>query len=316
MMTQSEYEHLTYETNANGTIVSINLNRPEVRNAQNHRLILELDAAFLRAEADDNVKVIILGGIGPAFSAGHDLSSGGVAAFLGARDVAGDGSQQAYHPSGASKPPTEARWWYEWEYFFANTRRWRDLKKITIAKVQGYCLAAGLMLAWSCDLIVAAEDAVFADIVGARLGICGVEYFAHPWEFGPRKAKELLLTGDSLDADEAHRLGMVSKVFPNDKLDEMTMTFAERIAARPSMTALLVKEAVNQTQDIQGFYNALKASFSLHQLNHAHFAEESKGERTMGWVDLQTIRRMPIQSNQKNEPGFVAPADQDASRNG
>jgi enoyl-CoA hydratase len=98
---------------------------------------------------------------------------------------------------------------------------------------------------------------------------------------------------------------MVSKVFPRDRLDEMTMTFAERIAARPSMTALLVKEAVNQTQDIQGFYNALKASFSLHQLNHAHFAEATKGERTMGWVDLQTARRTPIQPSRKTEAGFV-----------
>ena len=93
--------------------------------------------------------------------------------------------------------------------------------------------AAGLMLMWACDLIVAADDVVFADVVGTRLGMCGLEYFAHPWEFGPRKTKELMLTGDSIDVDEAHRLGMVSKVFPRDELEDRTLDFARRIAELP-----------------------------------------------------------------------------------
>src|SRR6266571_3960526 len=160
----------------------------------------------------------------------------------------------------------------EWHYFFENTRRWRNLRKITIASVQGAVYAAGLMLMWACDLIVAADDVSFADVVGTRLGMCGVEYFAHPWEFGPRRAKELLLTGDAVDADEAHRLGMVSKVFPADTLEEQTIEFARRIAGLPTMTALLIKESVNQTVDNMGFYNSLKACFTLHELNHAHWA--------------------------------------------
>ena len=110
-------------------------------------------------------------------------------------------------------------------------------------------------------------------MVGTRLGMCGVEYFAHPWEFGPRKAKELLLTGDAIDADEAHALGMVSKVFPADELEERTLEFARRIAQLPTMTALLIKEAVNQTVDNMGFYNALNACFTLHELNHSHWAQ-------------------------------------------
>ncbi len=88
--------------------------------------------------------------------------------------------------------------------------------------------------------------------------MCGVEYFAHPWEFGPRKAKELLLTGDSVDADEAYRLGMVSKVFPDDQLVDRTVEFAQRIAQLPTMTSLLIKESVNQSVDNMGFYNALE----------------------------------------------------------
>ncbi len=110
-------------------------------------------------------------------------------------------------------------------------------------------------------------------MVGTRLGMCGVEYFAHPWEFGPRKAKELLLTGDAIDADEAHRLGMISKVFPADALEERTIEFARRIAELPTMTALLIKEAVNQSVDNMGFYNALNACFTLHELNHSHWAQ-------------------------------------------
>jgi enoyl-CoA hydratase len=139
--------------------------------------------------------------------------------------------------------------------------------------VQGKCYAAALMLAWACDLIVTSDDAEFADVVGTRLGMCGLEYFAHPWEFGPRKAKELLLTGDSLTAQDAHQLGMVAKVFPRDDLAERTLEYARRIASLPTVTSMLIKESVNQTQDMQGFYNALQASFTIHQANHSHWAE-------------------------------------------
>lgn len=174
----------------------------------------------------------------------------------------------------------------EWQHFFTNTRRWRDLRKITIASVQGQVYAAGLMLMWACDLIVADETAVFADVVGTRLGMCGVEYFAHPWELGARPAKELLLTGDSLDVQEAHRIGMIGKVFPACELEERTLGYAARIAEVPSMAALLVKESVNQAQDCQGFYNALQSAFTLHELNHAHWMVLSGGAMTIQTPDL------------------------------
>ncbi|MEU7812270.1 enoyl-CoA hydratase-related protein [Pseudonocardia sp. NPDC049154] len=120
---------------------------------------------------------------------------------------------------------TEQRMRQERHYFFENTRRWRNLRKITIAEVHGKVYSAALMMMWSCDLIVAAEGTTFADVVGTRMGMCGVEYFAHPWEFGARKTKELLLTGDSIDAEEAHALGMVSKVWAREDLAENTEAF-------------------------------------------------------------------------------------------
>src|ERR1700676_2220098 len=193
------------------------LNRPDSRNAQNRGLLVELGDAFLAAEADDTVRVIILGGAGPIFSSGHDMGSKEHLA-----EASGPGRHPSYSVNGGTRQGAERRMLQEWHYFYENTTRWRNLRKITIAQVNGTVYAAGLMLMWACDLIIAADDAQFADVVGTRLGMCGVEYFAHPWEFGPRKAKELLLTGDSVSADEAYSLGMVSKVFPADDLSDRT----------------------------------------------------------------------------------------------
>ncbi len=263
-----DYKYVLYETVDDGTIARIMLNRPDARNAQNRGLLVELNDAFLRAEADDTVRVVILGGAGPMFSSGHDLGS------KASREEYMPGPNQ--HPThtinGATRKGSESLMLQEWHYYFENTRRWRNLRKITIGQAHGDVYAAGLMLLWACDLIVAAEGTRFADVVGARLGMCGVEYFAHPWEFGPRKAKELLLTGDSIDAEEAHGLGMVSKIFPQEQLEERTIEFARRIAQLPTMTSLLIKEAVNQSVDNMGFYNALNACFTLHELNHSHWA--------------------------------------------
>jgi enoyl-CoA hydratase len=266
-MTDSEF--LTTEFLDDGAIVRIMLNRPRQRNAQNRGMLVELDEAFRAAEADDRVKVVILGGHGPMFSAGHD--TGSAQGMAEARP--GPDQHRTWQQDGATRAGVERLYLQEWHYFFQNTKRWRDLRKITVAQVHGNVISAGLMLAWACDLIVAAEGTVFSDVVGSRLGMCGVEYFAHPWEFGPRKTKELMLTGDSIDAEEAQRLGMVSKVFPADELADRTLDFARRITALPTISALLIKESVNQTVDNMGFSNALNACFTLHELNHAHWAQ-------------------------------------------
>jgi len=275
------YRYIEYETVDDGAIAIISLNRPNQRNAQNRGLLIELGDAFETAEADDAVRVVVLRGNGPAFSAGHDLGSKEAIA----ERMAGPDQHPTALINGATRKGAESLMLQEWHYFFENTKRWRNLRKITIAQVQGTVYAAGLMLMWACDLIVAAENARFADVVGTRLGMCGVEYFAHPWEFGPRKTKELMLTGDAIDVDEAHRLGMVSKVFPADELSDRTLEFARRIAQLPTMTALLIKESVNQTVDNMGFQNALAACFTLHELNHAHWAWVHAGGMPAGMPD-------------------------------
>jgi enoyl-CoA hydratase len=268
-------ELVSYETLDEGRIARIWLNRPEAHNAQSRGLLVQLDEAFLRAEADDTVRVVILAARGKNFSAGHDLGS----------ELAIAERQQlpSFRINGGTRDPiAEKIYLQEWHYFFQNTCRWRDLRKITIAQVQGNAISAGLMLIWACDLIVAADNAKFSDVVAVRLGMPGVEYYAHPWEFGPRKAKELLLTGDAIDADEAYRLGMVSKVFPVDELAEKTLEFARRIAERPTMAALLIKDSVNAASDAMGFTEALRHAFHVHELGHAHWAAHNENRYAVG----------------------------------
>ncbi|MGH3958632.1 enoyl-CoA hydratase [Mycobacterium sp.] len=270
---------VAYEALDEGRIARIWLNRPDAHNAQNRTLLVQLDEAFCRAEADDEVRVVILAARGKNFSAGHDLGS---EAALAERRP-GPGQHPTFRGYGATREPiAEKTFLQEWHFFFQNTCRWRDLRKITIAQVQGNAISAGLMLIWACDLIVAADNAKFSDVVAVRMGMPGVEYYAHPWEFGPRKAKELLLTGDSLDADEAYRLGMVSKVFPVDELEDKTLEFARRIAERPTMAALLVKDSVNAASDAMGFTEALRHAFHVHELGHAHWAARNENRYPVG----------------------------------
>jgi enoyl-CoA hydratase len=218
------YKYIFTETFDDGAILRITLNRPEARNAQNRGMLIELDDAFLNAEKDDAVKVVILAGAGPIFSSGHDLGSKVSMAEM----TPGPDQHETTKTNGGSRADAEKRTLQEWHYFFQNTLRWRNLRKITIAQVHGQVLSAGLMLMWCCDLIVAEEGTLFCDVVGTRLGMCGMEYFAHPWEFGPRKTKELMLTSDAIDAEEAYRLDMVSKVYPEGELAEKTLAFARR----------------------------------------------------------------------------------------
>ena len=299
-----EYRFIEVESFDDGEIVRIMLNRPEARNAQNRGLLVELNDAFLTAEADDQVRVVILGGNGPMFSAGHDLGTKQMLEEF----TPGPNQHPTRGINGGTRVGSENIMLQEWHYFFQNTLRWRNLRKITIAQMHGPVFAAGLMLMWSCDLICAAEETEFADVVGTRLGMMGVEYFAHPWEFGPRKAKELLLTGDSMGVDEAHAIGMVSKVFPLDELGDKTLQFARRIARTPTVASLLIKEAVNQSVDSMGFTNALNACFTMHQLNHSHWATITNGQKWVGTpehgvVDWRTAP--PIAQATKSDPGAV-----------
>ncbi|TVT61340.1 enoyl-CoA hydratase [Amycolatopsis rhizosphaerae] len=264
-----------------GPVALVTMNRPEYRNAQNSAMTYALDEAFTRAVDDPGVKVIVLAGAGKHFSAGHDIGTPG-------RDVDVTFERRAVmwwdHVDRAGGDQRFAR---ESEVYLGMCRRWREIPKPMLASVQGACIAGGLMLAWVCDLIVASDDAFFADPV-VRMGIPGVEYFAHPWILGPRAAKEVLFTGERFSAQQAKEWGMVSRVVPRESLEEATFALAEKIAEMPQFGLALTKKAVNQAEDLMGLRSGMDSVFGLHHLAHAHNAET--GGDSLAGQDARTMR--------------------------
>ena len=255
-------EHIRYVVV--GRVGVITLDRAEKANAVDQQSLDEMNEAFEAAAADREVRVIVLRAEGKHFCAGHDISA--------SNEALADGTD------GGGSTRTAVDWQdrglqaiYEWEtvHYLGYSRRWRDIPKPTIAAVQGQCIAGGLMLCWPCDLIVAADNARFSDPV-VRMGIGGVEYHGHTWELGPRKAKEMLFTAQQVTAEEALDLGMVNRVVPLDDLLDETMALAHEIAEMHPFGLAQAKRAVNQTMDIQGFYNALQSVFDIHQTGHGN----------------------------------------------
>lgn len=257
----SSFDTVAYDSPAKH-VARITLDRPDTRNAQNTRMLYELNTAFDAAAQDDQVKVIILAANGPHFSSGHDLrETDHLEHFNAHRTV---GTWCGFACGGAEPTMTRER-----ELYLGLSARWRDIPKPTIAQVQGKCISGGLMLIWPCDLIVASDDAQFQDNT-VEMGVSGVEYFAHPMELGSRKAKELLFTADWLSAAEAHKLGMVNHVVPREDLAAATLALAERIAKKPMFALRLAKEAVNTLEDAGGRQAGMMNAFHLHQLCHSH----------------------------------------------
>ena len=261
----SDFESVLYEI-PEEHIARIVLNRPETRNAQDTKLLYELNAAFDRAAQDDAVKVIILAANGPHFSSGHDLREPNVYEKMSEFDTVG--TWCGFTCAGAERQMAREK-----EIYVGFCERWRNIPKPTLAAVQGKVIAGGLMLIWPCDIIIASEDTQFCDPV-VNFGIGGVEFFAHPWEVGARKAKEMLFTSDWLSVEEAKQLGMVNQIVPREKLDETVLTMAQKIAKKSLFALKLTKEAVNVAEDAQGRVQSMQTSFALHQLAHTHWLEQ------------------------------------------
>lgn len=239
-----DYNDISYEKH--GAILRICHNRPDKGNAQSTRLLAELDDALEQAKSDDDVRVVIIGGQGKHFSAGHDLMDG--------MELRGDYT-------------VEQHWVWEQEHFLGNALRIWDLPKPTIAEVSGACIAGGFMVANACDLVVASEDAYFSDPVLHSMGAAAVEMLVHPWVLGLRKAKELLYTGGRISAAEGKEWGMVNHVVPREELESFTMKFAEQIAKAPPNAMRMLKRSLNRTADMQGFRNAINAHFETHTIS-------------------------------------------------
>ncbi|QIB65508.1 enoyl-CoA hydratase [Kineobactrum salinum] len=253
-----EYTQIRYEL-PEQTIARIVMARPDLRNAQSLKMLYEINHAFDVAARDPEVKVIILAGDGPHFSSGHDLTD----------DRTSLEQEPVVQAAGHHEPGAAGMYAGEEEYYVGLHWKWRNIAKPTIAQVQGKAMAGGMMIAMPMDIIVASEDAQFSDPVVA-FGLNGHEYFLHAWDLGPRKAKEMLFTGDILSAEECKELGMVNHVVPREQLEEATLNLARRIASRPAIGLKLAKQAINFSMDLQGQHQALTGALAMHHVGHAH----------------------------------------------
>lgn len=235
-------DNIDYRVDAG--VAQVTLNRPEVRNAQSRRLLEQLDQVFAEAAEDRDVVVIALFGAGEHFSAGHDLGS--------AEEI--EDRQRRPLQSGL-----RGRFEHSREHFVDKTMRWRNLPKPTIAGVHGYCIYAGWMIASAMDIIYAADNTMF---LGANF-----QYFSIPWDIHPRKAKELLYESRFVDAQEALELGMVNQVVAADELNSQVLDYARRVAANDPFQLRMIKQAVNQVQDTQGFAGHISSAHALHILS-------------------------------------------------
>ncbi len=261
---------ITYETlllDQQEAVLTITVNRPEVLNAQSRLMREEFDDALEKAAEDDAIKVVIVAGAGKHFSAGHDI---------GSPQEKEDRQRRPYAPG----LPGEYK--RTWDMNIANTLRWRDFPKPTIAQVQGYCIMGGVILATACDLIVASEDAKFCDRT-VRWGGAHVQYASLAWEIGFRKTKEYLFTGDWVTAQEAERLGLVNRVVPREQLEDETMALAQRIAMQDPFALRLAKFSVNQMQDEMGFRTAMTGAFQTYSVATAH--RMAMGQDALGGAD-------------------------------
>ncbi|MDB5414293.1 MAG: hypothetical protein JWR10_2628 [Rubritepida sp.] len=214
-------------------VCTITMNRPRVLNSIRRTMKLEFVEAFDRAEADEAVSVVVLRGAGRAFCAGVDLKEA------------------------ATNPwdHTVAGWRWHLTGCLAMCLRMWTLTKPVIGAVRGHALGSGCDLALSTDLTICSADANFGE--PEIRGISGPPGLMMPWVVGLKRAKELLLFGDSVNAEQAERYGMVTKIFSDETFDEEVEKYAHRLAKVPAVALALNKRSINKSFEMMGLRNAL-----------------------------------------------------------
>jgi enoyl-CoA hydratase len=253
------YRQIEYEKT--GRIAVIRTNRPHYRNAQSRILLEEMDNAFIDAERDPNIHVVILQGAGEHFSGGHDL---------GTPEQLEDQEKRPYPPDPLGHLQMT------WDLFVDASLRWRDLKKPTIAQVQGYCIFGGYLIASCMDLILASDDALFLP--------SHLQLFTAPWDLGIRKAKAILFENRFIPAAEACELGLVHKVVPRKDLEAETWAQAERIAVNDTLTLRMLKQSINGAQDAMGYRTSVHAAHSNYMVIISGREPRAKGSRQLDGV--------------------------------
>lgn len=272
------YENLIYENQYMENVARITLNRPEKLNALNAALLDEIFAALAEAEDDDKVRVIIIRGAGRCFSPGYDLDAGQANVTEGPPpEYDGRGLSWTFFRRGNIKThgggvANELRFLY----FRAN--KWLNLwdyRKILIAQVHNYCLSGGNELAGNCDLIIAADDAVFGHPAARTQGLLP-NSFGALWaiNMGWRQAKWMALTGKTMTANEALRVGYVNKVVPKDKLEEETDDVARTVALMEMDFLTIHKRAINRYFEVSGLKTCINTGVEMDALFHASDANK------------------------------------------
>jgi len=246
------------QSRLDGPLARISLNRPAKHNAMNRGMLDQLDRAVRLADADPDVRVIVISGNGPSFSAGHDMKES-----LEDPEVA------------EARRTTEGRWAFENKTYFQYSMNIRNTAKPTIAQIHGNCFAAGLMLVAMCDIAIASDDSKFGVPV-LRFGLASGEMAYEVWELGARRAKEFLFTGDIIGARQAAEWGIVNRVVPRAELDSAATELALKIAAQPPFAISMLKASINHTLDAMGQSNSFWQHFMTHLVTHS--SEEALGE--------------------------------------
>jgi enoyl-CoA hydratase len=258
-----DYQHI--EVERRGRIGIIRLNRQRYRNAQSRLLLEEMTDAFARADLDNDIRVIVLAGAGDHFSAGHDL---------GTPEETADRETLPFGPGVLGRVNRS------WHLYIENSLRWRDVKKPTIAQVQGYCIFGGFLIASCMDIIIAADDAKFLP--------SHLQLHTAPWDLGVRNAKRILFENRFIHAPEAMALGLVSEIAPREDLEAVVMAQAERWAVNDLLTLRMLKQSINGAQDAMGYRTALQAAHSNYMIMELAISEEQAGKmrraRRMGGV--------------------------------
>ncbi len=237
-----EYQAILYEKKA--AIGYITLNRPEKLNAISPEMLAELRHVLADIEGDDDVRVVILTGAGRAFSAGFDISHEGA-----------DGDEREIY----ERQPDEWR-----EVLKQNIDTFMliwNLSKPVIAAINGYALAGACELVQLCDIKIASSEAMLGE-PEIRFGT-GPPLLITPFSVGLAKAKELLLTGDMIDAHEAERLGMINRVVPPDRLMAECERTARKLTKIARVGLKLNKIAVNRAIESMGFLQAIQHNLEL-----------------------------------------------------
>jgi enoyl-CoA hydratase len=250
------YETIRFEP---GPVARIVLDRPQVLNAQDRRMLRELDHAFSEAANDPEIRVIVVSGEGEHFSAGHDvkeIANRDRAVAAGERPITGTELKDVYVDSHL---------------------RWRNVLKPTIAMIHGYCIFGGWMLASAMDFAFAADDLKLLAYPAPA------DYWSVIWELRPRKALELLYENRFVMADEALELGFVNRVYPRADLERETLAYAQRVAENDQAGIRALKLHVNQTLDGMGFSQSVTAAF--HALRGPDGVRGGRGEPRVETTD-------------------------------